>query len=41
MSTIRRRRYSEAAIAQRHPDLYDRLTRATVDAIARRLGLVG
>jgi hypothetical protein len=40
MNAIRRRRYSEATIAQRHPDLYERLTRATADAIARRLGLV-
>jgi hypothetical protein len=41
MSTIRRRRYSEAAIAQRHPELYERLLKASVDAIARDLGLVG
>lgn len=41
MNTTTRRRYSEATIARRHPELYERLTRATVDAIARNLGLVG
>lgn len=38
--TTTRRRYSEQAIALRHPALYERLVQATVDAIARRLGLM-
>lgn len=41
MSKPQRRRYSEKTIARRHPELYGRLTKATVNAIARNLGLVG
>jgi hypothetical protein len=35
-----RRRYSEAAIAKRHPELHARLLKSSCDAIARNLGLM-